>query len=252
MNKIHINIVLIADRVNNHDDATITSKTLEMVEDEYFNDIYNTLSSLTTKKIYHYMNPKIFLENIHKHKNDIVLSIWSGVSSRNRKALIPSICEAYNIKYVGADTYTQIICQDKEMSKQICKKYGIKTANYQLIKDKDNLNLLNFLKYPIVIKPNFEGGSIGISQKNLVYNFNDAEKMTLFLLETFNQPILAEEFIDGEEISILIIGKKQKIDMIEATVLYDTTNTLNLTKILYDFELKKILQLFQKKLLQMN
>lgn len=50
MNKIHINIVLIADRVNNHDDATITSKTLEMVEDEYFNDIYNTLSSLTTKK----------------------------------------------------------------------------------------------------------------------------------------------------------------------------------------------------------
>ena len=212
MNKIHINIVLIADRVNNHDDATITSKTLEMVEDEYFNDIYNTLSSLTTKKIYHYMNPKIFLENIHKHKNDIVLSIWSGISSRNRKALVPSICEAYNIKYVGADTYTQIICQDKEMSKQICKKYGIKTANYQLIKDKDNLNLLNFLKYPIVIKPNFEGGSIGISQKNLVYNFNDAEKMTLFLLETFNQPILAEEFIYGEEISILIIGKKQKID----------------------------------------
>ena len=62
MNKIHINIVLIADRVNNHDDATITSKTLEMVEDEYFNDIYNTLSSLTTKKIYHYINPKIFLD----------------------------------------------------------------------------------------------------------------------------------------------------------------------------------------------
>ena len=249
MNKIHINIVLIADRVNNHDDATITSKTLEMVEDEYFNDIYNTLSSLTTKKIYHYMNPKIFLENIHKHKNDIVLSIWSGVSSRNRKALIPSICEAYNIKYVGADTYTQIICQDKEMSKQICKKYGIKTANYQLIKDKDNLNLLNFLKYPIVIKPNFEGGSIGISQKNLVYNFNDAEKMTLFLLETFNQPILAEEFIDGEEISILIIDKKQKIDMIEATVLYDTTNTLNLTKILYDFELKKNTTIISEKII---
>lgn len=239
MYKIDFNIVLIADRISNHDDASITSKTLEMVEDEYFLDIYTTLSSLTTKKIYHYINPTIFLDNIHRHKNDIVLSIWSGMSSRNRKALVPSICEAYDIKYIGADTYAQIICQDKELSKRICKKSGIKTPNYQLIKDEHSLHLLNLLKYPLVIKPNFEGGSIGISQKNLVCNFEDAKEVTLFLLANFNQPILAEEFIEGEEISILIMGKKNKIDLLEATVLYDKTGRLNLATMLYDYELKK-------------
>lgn len=249
MDKINFNIVLIADRVNNHDDASIVSKTLEMVEDEYFLEIYNNLGLLTTKKISHYMNPESFLDNIHKHKNDIVLSIWSGISSRNRKALIPSICEAYNIKYIGADTYTQIICQDKEMSKKICEKCGIKTPNYQLITDENNLYLLNLLQYPIVVKPNFEGGSIGISQKNLVYNFEDAKEMALFLLTTFKQPVIAEEFIAGEEVSILIIGKKNKIDILEATMLYDTTDALDLTKILYDHELKKNTNIISEKII---
>lgn len=206
-------LVLIADRIENHNHSQISSTTLEFVEDEYFQALSDTMQSINSNFI-HYQSPYIFLENIAKHKNSIVLSVWSGEKSRNRKALVPSICEAYNIPYVGADSYLHIISADKHLSKKICLPFGVEGAKDIVISSEKQFAFLHTLSYPVVIKPNLEGGSIGIFQDNVVYNVSDAKKICLRLLQHFN-PLIVEEYLPGEEVSICIAGIKGEIDIFQ-------------------------------------
>lgn len=212
MSKIK-NIVLIADRVKDHYGTTLKSSTLEFTEDDYFNALYSSLNEINSNLTY-YNSPEDFMDNIKLHRNDVVLSVWSGEKSRNRKALVPSICEAHNIPYVGADSYLQIVSADKHLSKNIGNQYGIQSANDVLLSNPLDCWMLETLKFPIIIKPNFEGGSIGIFSNNVATNIDEAKAVCKSLLENFS-PIIAEEYLIGQEVSVCIAGINQSIDVFQ-------------------------------------
>lgn len=207
-------VVFIADRVHNYENATISNRNLEMLTDTYYNTVTSALKNIAPA-VAIYDTPKEFLDKIQKHKNSIVLSLWSGTGLRYRRALIPSICEAYGIKYVGADPYVQTICADKHISKSLCSSADLSTPKDVVLSSKYDFSLLDTLHFPVVIKPNFEGGSIGIFKENLVNNYKEAIQVSLRLLSEFNQ-ILAEEYICGEEISICIAGTHREISVCQA------------------------------------
>lgn len=202
-------IVFVCDVIENHNTATIKTKDLETPSRSYFDEVYNALLKLTNQ-VTVYKSPKELIDHITDHKDSVVFSLWAGKDNRNRKALIPSICEAYHIPYVGADSYIHTICADKHLAKQLCNSYGIKTPRDQLILSASDTKKLRYLKYPVVVKPNLEGGSIGIFQRNLVDSPDDAKEICLELLENFDS-ILAEEYIQGQEISVCVSGTKQDI-----------------------------------------
>lgn len=208
------NVVLIADRISTHKNADIYSKDLEVVDDIYFKSMYNAIKKIAPS-VKHYDSPNKFINNIRLHTNDVVLSVWSGLDSRNRRALVPAICESKNIAYVGADAYLQAICQDKDTSKVYARKYGISSPRGTLIYCMEDLTKLQDYHFPIVIKPNFEGGSIGIFNRNLIDYYDDALYFGKELLQSYC-PLIAEEYIEGEEISYCIVGIQGKIDLFEA------------------------------------
>lgn len=215
MNK---DIVLIADRVSDFSKISLTNRNLECIPPQYFNEIYNTLCVIGNNVI-HYNSPKEFCDNIYKHKKDIVLSIWSGVGSKYRKALVPAICEANNICYVGADPYVHFLSQDKFLTKQLCSHFGILGARDMIYyTDEDSSNIYT-LTLPLVVKPNYEGGSNGISCNNLIFDYNEALELANELKKIFNQPIIIEEYLEGIEICVSIIGSSKKINMLEASKL---------------------------------
>ncbi len=231
-------IVFVSDLVEDHQNASRESLNLEFTEIEYYEDVYEVLSKIANEVI-HYESPKLLLENIQTHKDDIVLSIWSGISSRNRRALIPSICEAYNIKYVGADTYTSIVCQDKSLSHQFCKKYGVNVPDHIIIEKESDLMQIKYLDLPLVVKPNFEGGSIGISQSNLVTNHDEAIDLARNLFLYFKDSIIVEKFIRGDEVSFILFGNRTKIKIAECIKLELETKEKDIKDILYGLEIKK-------------
>lgn len=230
-------VVLICDRVANRDDINLYSDNLEFTSNTYFNAISNALEQYAPYT-YYYEQPSEFINNIEKHKDDIVISaIWSGTKSRNRKALISSICEAYNIMYVGADTYVQSICQDKQLSKILLNQSCIKAPKGVLYSPGHlNYNNLDFLNFPIIIKPNLEGSSIGISDKSIAENKEMAKQIIENIVNVF-PPVLAEEYIPGREISICCVGKNA-VELIEAVELQiDGKNFFE--KQVWGFETKK-------------
>ena len=55
-----------------------------------------------------------FRDNIKEHQHDLVFPMRYGPTSRTQKGLISSLCETYGIDYMGADNYTQLLCNDKK------------------------------------------------------------------------------------------------------------------------------------------
>jgi D-alanine-D-alanine ligase len=223
---IHEEIVLIADRTyQTYESVDIQGKDLEKITDEYFSDISEALKTIC-KKFTHYDSPDQLIDNIQEHKNSIVFTVYGGSISRNRMALVPAVCESYGIRFVGADAYARIVCQDKFLSKVLAKQFGVKVAKGVLVDKISRIAFISELQFPLVIKPNLEGSSIGISSKSKVENLQDAVVLIEELLEEHKQPVLVEEFIKGKEICICIVGTPHSINYLEAMeVLYPSNES---------------------------
>lgn len=206
----NFNAVLVCDRSYSRENVNIWSNDLEYTSTKYFDAIYGSLKELCPN-VFVYTDIAEFELNIALHKNDVVFAaIWSGKYSRNRKALVAALCEAQHIRYVGADTYAEILCQDKHLSELYCREFEIKVPNSAVLWQADDFAKINFLNFPVIIKPALEGGSMGISDSNICHTKEDVYEKFAFL-STKYLPLLVEEYIQGEEIAACIIGTPKNI-----------------------------------------
>jgi D-alanine-D-alanine ligase len=208
--KFDCNVVLIADRLVDEEHLAFSRTDYEMVERQYFDEVNATLSRIAR---FHtvFDSPEAFIEGIANHRNDIVLSLWAGERSWSRKALVPAICEAYGVAFVGADAYTQIIAADKDLSKSFARRSGLRTARGIIVTERALPPQIDDLTWPLVVKPNLEGASIGISGDSLVYDRFAATRMIEQLWDTFRQPVLVEEFLSGREVSVVMMGTRNSV-----------------------------------------
>lgn len=148
---------------------------------------------------------------------DIVYNTVEGISSRNREGIIPALLEIYNIPYIGTDAFGLSLTLNKYLMKIVAHHYDIKTPKSILVCYPNflekNDNKLEDLHFPVILKPNYEGNSSGIS---VCYNIDDAIKQVNNLLTLYHTDILCEEFIFGKEITVPYID-------IEPEGLWDVT-----------------------------
>jgi D-alanine-D-alanine ligase len=142
-----------------------------------------------------------------KLKVDIVFNIAEGLYGRNRESEVPQILELMGIPFVGSDALTLGLSLDKVMAKKVFITEDIRTPAYFEAKSKDDLKNLK-LKFPLFVKPRFEGSSKGLDGGSLVRDFASLEKRALSIIEKYKQSALIEEFISGKEFTVAIIGNK--------------------------------------------
>jgi D-alanine-D-alanine ligase len=151
-----------------------------------------------------------FLKNILSEKVDCVFNISEGLGSyRGREAQVPSVLEMLNIPYSGADPQCLAVCLDKHLTKKIVTMEGIPTPQWCVV-DRSNLQSIEWasLPYPAFVKPVWEGSSKGIRLKSLVRSPDELQTLVRELLQTYQQPVLVEEFISGEEITVGMLGNQ--------------------------------------------
>ena len=156
------------------------------------------------KKIGNVLN---LLEKINKLDVDIVFNISEGAAGRNRESQVPMLLEMAGIPYVGADALTLALTLDKIMAKKVFIADKIPTPKFLEIKDIESFDEdTDHLKYPLIVKPRFEGSSKGLNDKSKVGNIGDLKKQAAYIIETYKQPALIEEFISGQEFTVLVVG----------------------------------------------
>jgi D-alanine-D-alanine ligase len=137
---------------------------------------------------------------------DIVFNISEGISGRNRESQVPILLEMLDIPFVGSDALTLGLTLDKIMAKKVFIGEKIPTPKFFEIKNVEALIDTDHLKFPLIVKPRCEGSSKGLSENSRVENKEELKKQAEYIIQTYKQPALVEEFIAGQEFTVAVIG----------------------------------------------
>ena len=201
-------VVLVADMVSGTDKIDIGQRVdLEQTQPNTLALLLSAFSELGVSS-HVYETPAELADHAMRHSNATVLSIYGGSRSRNRMALVPAICETYDLDFIGPDTYGRIICQDKSVSTDLAAEAGFRVPNQRLFRSVEEFNIIETIDTPYVLKPLLEGSSIGITERNLVRQSSVGHTLLCELFNQFAQPVLLEEFVPGREVSLNFIELK--------------------------------------------
>lgn len=147
------------------------------------------------------------LNKIDNLKVDIVFNISEGLYGRNRESQVPTILELARVPFVGSDGLTLGLSLDKLMTKKILISENIPTPKFFETDDPaDNMEKIKAMNFPMIVKPRYEGSSKGLSDKSRVDNLQQLREQAGYVIKTYNQSALVEEFISGTEYTAAIIG----------------------------------------------
>ena len=153
-------------------------------------------------------NARCLLEQMGKISVDIVFNIAEGYEGRNRESQAPILLEMLRIPFVGADGLTLGLALDKVLTKKVLIAERIPTPRYVEVYDPEALWQVD-LAYPLIVKLRCEGSSKGLTPKSIVDTPKELHRQVTHLAQTYKgAPIFIEEFIEGEEFTVAVIGNE--------------------------------------------
>jgi len=161
---------------------------------------------------------RAFLEAVLKAPPDLVFNFAEGTGvSRSREARVPAVCEMLGIPYTGSDPLALAVALDKDMCRRVAEAAGVTVPKGITLSfpagDYDGdfaefppLLLESGLRLPILAKPVFEGSSKGIRARCLIETPEAFGPTVASLWSDYRQTVLVEEFIQGEEVTVGLVG----------------------------------------------
>jgi D-alanine-D-alanine ligase len=140
------------------------------------------------------------------------------------------------IPYTGSDAATLSIALDKALSKRVLRQHGILTAEFQEMETgRERLNPK--LKFPLIVKPNQEGSSKGVSAHASVCDDEETLRAVVKeLIDRYRQPALIEDYITGREFTVGLLGDKRPRVLPPMEILFKDKNN---PRPVYDFQIKQ-------------
>ena len=145
-----------------------------------------------------------FMPRVLKNERPgMVFNLSYGIQGQARYTHVPGILEMIGIPYVGSGPLAHSLSLDKVVAKMIFRQHGLSTPDFAVL-DAPGFALPD-LKYPLIVKPKNEAVSFGIK---IVHNEKELRAAAGHIFEKFQQPVLVEQYIDGREINVGILGNQ--------------------------------------------
>ncbi|PYQ50166.1 MAG: D-alanine--D-alanine ligase [Acidobacteria bacterium] len=141
-------------------------------------------------------------------KVDLVFNLAESYAGDDTKDLnIPAFMDLVGVKYTGSGPHGLLLAQDKALAKKIVEFHGLKTP-FSAVSHRGRLDYSHDVKFPLIVKPVSEDGSIGIDVGSVVDSVKELMERIHHLHEELDVPILIEEYIEGREIYAAILGNR--------------------------------------------
>jgi D-alanine-D-alanine ligase len=158
---------------------------------------------------------RAMLERLLADPPDLVWNLAEGEGiGRCREARVPAVLEMLAIPCTGSDPLTLAAALDKDVAKTLVRSAGFAVPDGLRVTSEllaagaeaEFSGLAGRIPLPWLIKPAFEGSSKGIRNRSLVDSVPEALSLVRALAVAYEQPILVEEFIAGDEVTVGLIG----------------------------------------------
>jgi D-alanine-D-alanine ligase len=147
------------------------------------------------------------LDILKKNKRLPVFNLCESLEGDpEQEKVLPIFMEENGITYTGSGPFALTNCLNKFAIKKLFSKNNIPTPGASLIKTAIKNGHFKNLRFPLILKPVHEDASIGISASSVVHDDKEALERAQYIINDLKQPALAEEFIEGREISASVWG----------------------------------------------
>lgn len=131
----------------------------------------------------------------------LVFNVSYGLQGQARYTHVPSILEMVGIPYVASGPLAHSLCLDKVVTKMILRQHGLPTPDFAVLQTPDAP--LPELEYPLIVKPKNEAVSFGLK---IVQDEAELRAAADVIYQEFRQAVLAEQFIEGREVNVGLLG----------------------------------------------
>src|ERR671921_696305 len=120
--------------------------------------------------------------------------------------MIPAMLEAEGFHYTGAPPLALLVSRNKARSKKVLAYHGIRVPGFVTCRPGESLVVPETLRFPVIVKPLQSDASAGIAQASVVQDAAGLLERVTMIHDRFDQPAIAEEFVDGRELYVSLIG----------------------------------------------
>ncbi|MDE2491871.1 MAG: ATP-grasp domain-containing protein [Elusimicrobia bacterium] len=145
---------------------------------------------------------------------DLIFNVCERIN--NSSLLEPhaaAILDCLGIPYTGSNPLTLALCIDKIKVKNILMQNGLPTPAFDYVFQRDE-PIREDLRFPLMVKLANTDNSIGISNQSVVTSPKALKEQVAHLLEKYRRPVLIEEFIEGDEVDVSIMGNEERVKVL--------------------------------------
>jgi len=144
------------------------------------------------------------LDEFEPHLTFNLLEEFHGVALYG--AAVLSFVELSRRAYTGCNPRGLMLAHDKLLTKKILAWHRVRTPRGHFFPFGQPIRAPRGARYPLLVKSAVEDASLGISQASVVHGEEKLLDRVLYMQETFGTDVLAEEYIDGRELYVGLIG----------------------------------------------
>ena len=146
------------------------------------------------------------LSTLKKGKPDVVFNLVEGFQDTvGLENSVAAVFDLLGIPYTGSQPFALSLCLRKGLTKQVLLASGIPTPRFRQL-TQPKFPRRHGLHYPLIVKPAKEDASVGVDAGSVVNDLDALTQRVNDAFQRFSPPILIEEFIDGRELHVAILG----------------------------------------------
>ncbi len=151
-------------------------------------------------------NVEGFIKTIKTENADVIFNLCESAMGKSVFEMnVVAMLELFGFRFTGSGSLTLGTCLDKARVKEILSYYDIPTARF-FVAHTSCATHHPPLSFPLIVKPVQEDASIGIDKDAVVKNMAGLKKRMDYVIKNYKQPALVEEYIEGREFNIAVIG----------------------------------------------
>ena len=155
---------------------------------------------------FHELKDEKSLLDLARVEADLVFNLTEAYAGDDSKeAHVAAFLDLLALPYTGAGPQALFLAQDKALAKKVFTFHGIRTPNFAS-SYRGRVDHIDDLEFPMIVKPASEDGSVGIDAGSVVKTVKDMMERIALVHEHFDCPALIEEFIEGREIYVGVLG----------------------------------------------
>ncbi len=150
------------------------------------------------------------LHGLAKCDADLIFNLTESFDGDDTKEMnVVAYLDLLGLRFTGAGPHSIFMSQDKAIAKKIFAFHGIKTPFFAS-SYRGRIEHAHDISFPLIVKPAWEDGSIGIDAGSVVSNVKEMMERVEYIQDEFDSPALIEEYIEGREIYAGILGSYER------------------------------------------